>query len=96
ATSIVAALRKNTDIAIGNIVGSNIFNVFLILGTSAIVKPVPVSSLSNIDMGVNILASLLLFIFIFTGGGRKIGRMEGIFFLILFVSYIIFLVIFRG
>jgi len=96
ATSIVAALRKNTDIAIGNIVGSNIFNIFLILGTSAIVKPLPVHSLSNIDMAVNILASLLLFIFIFTGRGRKIGRLEGIFFLILFIAYITFLVLFRG
>lgn len=96
ATSIIAALRKNTDIAIGNIVGSNIFNAFLILGTSAVILPVPVHSLSNIDMGVNLLASILLFIFIFTGKGRKIGRFEGILFLLLFVVYILFLILYQG
>jgi len=96
ATSIVAAMRRNTDIAIGNIVGSNIFNVFLILGTSAIIMPVPVHTLSNIDLAVNLLASLLLFIFVFTGKRRSIGRSEGVIFLLLFIAYITFLVLFKS
>src|SRR5690606_9049893 len=55
ATSVVAARKRNVDIAIGNIVGSNIFNVFLILGASAVVYPVEMQEMSNIDMLINIL-----------------------------------------
>jgi cation:H+ antiporter len=93
ATSVIAARKKNSDIAIGNIVGSNIFNVFFILGLSAVIHPVSLQPFSNIDMIVNIFASLLLFIFIFTGKGRKIGMREGFFFLLVYVIYIAFLVI---
>jgi len=93
ATSVIAARKKYSDIAIGNIVGSNIFNVFLILGISAVIHPVSLHSLSNIDMLLNILASLLLFIFIFTGKGRRIGMKEGAFFLLIYITYIGFLII---
>ena len=58
ATSAVAAYRKNADIAIGNIVGSNIFNVFLILGISALIKPLPIQPEINIDI-IRTLKSLL-------------------------------------
>jgi cation:H+ antiporter len=71
ATSAMAAKKKNVDIAIGNIVGSNIFNAFYILGTSATIYPVATQDLSNFDMTVNIVASLLLFVFIFTGKNRR-------------------------
>ena len=94
ATSVIAARKKNVDIAIGNIVGSNIFNVFFILGTSAIIYPVSVSMSSQYDLLVNIIVSLLLFIFIFTGKGRKIERWEGIIFLVLYFLYIISLIVF--
>ncbi|MBN2365815.1 MAG: calcium/sodium antiporter [Calditrichaeota bacterium] len=92
ATSITAAFKKNTDIAVGNIVGSNIFNVFFILGLSAIINPVPLQKGSNIDMLVNISASLLLFLFVFTGKGRKIDRWEGILFVLIYVIYLILLI----
>lgn len=95
ATSVIAARRKNSDIAIGNIVGSNIFNMFLVLGISAVITPVQVNALTNIDLMVNMAASLLLFIFIFTGRGRSIGRVEGVLFTILFISYIVFLLLYR-
>lgn len=88
ATSVVAALKKNVDIAVGNIVGSNIFNVFFILGTSAIINPIPIAPGAGLDMLVNIGASLLLFIFIFTGKGRKIDRFEGAIFIALYTAYI--------
>ena len=94
ATSVIAARKKNVDIAIGNIVGSNIFNVFFILGTSAIIYPVTVSLSSQYDLLVNILASLLLFIFIFTGKGRKINRWEGLVFLTLYILYVTSLILF--
>jgi cation:H+ antiporter len=95
ATSIIAARRKNSDIAIGNIVGSNIFNMFLILGVSSVISPVVVNPRTNVDLMVNMAASMLLFIFIFTGKGRSIGRVEGMLFVILFVSYIVFLLLYR-
>lgn len=92
ATSVVAARKKNTDIAIGNVVGSNIFNTFLILGTSATISPIPVNSTSLIDLVVNIIAALLLFIFIFTGKGRKINRWEGILLLAIYIGYLVLLI----
>jgi cation:H+ antiporter len=93
ATSVIAARKKNADIAIGNIVGSNIFNVFFILGLSAVIHPVSLQPMSNIDMLLNIFASLLLFAFIFTGKGRRIGMREGAFFVLIYIMYIVFLII---
>lgn len=93
ATSIIAVRKKNVDIAIGNVVGSNIFNIFFILGISGSIVSIPVHPASLFDVMVNILAGLLLFIFIFTGKGRQLERWEGIIFLLLFVSYITYLII---
>lgn len=93
ATSVIAAKKKNVDIAIGNIVGSNIFNSFFILGISAVINPVAVTEMSNLDILMSILASLLLFIFIFTGKGRKIERWEGIILFVLYVIYTLYLLI---
>jgi cation:H+ antiporter len=93
ATSVIAARKKNVDIAIGNIVGSNIFNVFLILGTSAVIYPVSVNQSSQLDLIVNIFASLLLFMFVFTGKGRKIDRWEGLIFVTLYIIYVAALII---
>ncbi|HUS73747.1 MAG TPA: calcium/sodium antiporter [Sedimentisphaerales bacterium] len=93
ATSAVAAAKKNCDIAVGNIVGSNIFNVFFILGLSATIRPMPFQPANNIDIGVAILASLFLFIFMFSGKKRSLDRWEGALFLVLYVSYIAFLLI---
>lgn len=93
ATSVVAARKKNTDIAVGNIVGSNIFNIFLILGASAIIFPVTVPVNAILDMGMNLLLSFLVFIFIFTGKGRSIEKREGITLLLLYIAYVTYLVI---
>lgn len=93
ATSIIAVRKKNVDLAIGNVVGSNIFNIFLILGVSGIIAPISINPASYFDILVNILAGLLLFIFIFTGKGRQLERWEGIIFLMLFVGYISYLII---
>ena len=93
ATSVIAARKKNVDIAIGNIVGSNIFNVFFILGLSAVINPVFIQQISNFDMLANIAASILLFIFIFTGKGRGLDRREGAIFIGLYVAYVAALII---
>ncbi len=93
ATSATAAIKKESDIAIGNVVGSNIFNVFWILGASAVVNPLPFLSSNLIDLGVNILASLLLFTFMFLGKRHVLERWEGLLLLLLYLSYMAYLVI---
>ncbi len=95
ATSAVAAFKKNTDIAIGNIVGSNIFNIFFILGVSAIINPLPFHPASNLDIIMTAIASILLFIVLFIGKKRILERWHGILFLLIYVSYVVFLIM-RG
>ncbi|MBU0487593.1 MAG: calcium/sodium antiporter [Bacteroidetes bacterium] len=90
ATSVVAAMKKNTDIAIGNIVGSNVMNIFFILGISSSIRPLPFNPEGNRDMIMLFIASLYLFIFIFIGRGNKISRVEGAFFLFTYLAYIAF------
>jgi cation:H+ antiporter len=96
ATSAVAAYRKNVDIAVGNVVGFNIFNIFFILGISAIIHPLPFSFANNIDIAMIILASLLLFVFMFTGKKRSLDRWEGAIFILIYVSYVAFLIFRSG
>jgi cation:H+ antiporter len=88
ATSAVAAYRRNAEIAVGNVVGSNIFNIFLVLGGTAIIRPLPFHSRDNADVGAAIIASILLFLCAFTGKRRVTDRWEGAVFLTLYVSYI--------
>ncbi|HPV18200.1 MAG TPA: calcium/sodium antiporter [Prolixibacteraceae bacterium] len=92
ATSIVAARKKNFDIAIGNVVGSNIFNIFFILGVSATIYPVSVQKGSNIDILMNILLGLIVFVFIFTGKEKWIDRKEGIVMLLIYLGYLGYLI----
>ncbi len=91
ATALAAAYKKNVDLAIGNIVGSNIFNIFLVLGISSVVNPVKVNINSNFDLLVNVGAGLLLFIFVFTGRKRQLERWEGILLFLLYILYLTFL-----
>ncbi len=95
-TSAVAAFKKNADIAIGNIVGSNIFNILLIIGVSSMINPLSFDVTSNIDIFVAILAPLLLFVAMFTGRKKHLlERWEGVLFLIVYVFYLAF-VLYRG
>lgn len=95
ATSAVAAWKKNPDIAVGNVVGSNIFNLFWVLGVSSIIRPLPFRPEMTLDVAMVILASLALFAFIFIGKKQFLERWQGVFFVLTFIAYIIFLVI-RG
>jgi cation:H+ antiporter len=88
ATCVVAAMKKRTDIAVGNVVGSNIFNIFLILGLTATVQPLPFDASTNFDIYVVIGASFLLFLTTVVFGINKIVRAEGILFLALYIAYI--------
>ncbi len=90
ATSLVAALKKNADIAVGNVVGSNIFNVFMVVGISSVIKPLSIGGITQIDLAVCILSSLLLFIFSFNS---TISRLEGGLFFTGFIAYTTFLIL---
>jgi cation:H+ antiporter len=92
-TSIVAVKKKNVDLAIGNVVGSNIFNIFFILGLSALLRPLPVFNTTDYDALLNIFSSILLFVFIFTGKGRRLEKWEGIIFLFMYATYLFLLLI---
>ena len=89
-TSIIAALKGNSDIAIGNITGSNIFNIFWVLGISAIISPIPLGG-SQPDILLIILISFLLFFFVFFSREKKLDRKKGIFFVLLYIAYIVYL-----
>lgn len=92
ATSVVAAYKGNSDIAVGNVVGSNIFNVFFILGVSGTLSPLPFHPSANIDLLVTCLASLLLFVFAVVGPGKQIDRREGGAFVLFYLAYLGYLI----
>ena len=76
-TSVVAALKKNSGIAIGNVLGSNIMNIFMVLGVSALITPLPFDPKMNQELMILFAANILMLIFVFTGKGHKISRWEG-------------------
>jgi len=89
ATSVVASLKKQTDIAIGNIIGSNIFNLLWILGLSAIIRPIKISSFAYFDVTFAAMATLVLFLFLYTIKQYKLTRLHGILFLCLYLGYLL-------
>ena len=89
ASCVVAALKKNTDLALGNVIGSNVSNIFLILGGSAVIHPLTMANISNLDLGMLLLSSLLLFIAAFTFKKRSLDRIEGVIFVLLYIGYIV-------
>ncbi len=93
ATSAVAAYKKQSDIAIGNIVGSNIFNIFWILGFSALIRPLPFNPKSNIDIIMTIAASLILFLTMYIGKKRVIERWQGVLMILIYFGYVGFLIV---
>lgn len=92
ATSCVAAYKKNTDIAIGNVVGSNIFNIFFILGVTGLIHPIPYNSAMNFDLKVLGASTVILLIFMFTLSTRKLDRWEAFLLLAGYIAYTIFLI----
>jgi len=90
ATSLVAALKKEADIAVGNVVGSNIFNILGILGISAAVTPLSSSGITDIDLGV--MAAFAVVLWIFSRTGYRITRAEGALLVIAYSAYVVWLV----
>ncbi|MFA6161524.1 MAG: calcium/sodium antiporter [Patescibacteria group bacterium] len=87
-TSAIAAYKHKSDIAIGNVVGSNIFNIFWVLGVSAVIRPLPFDPASNIDVLVGVGASALLFAFMFIGKRHVLQRWQAGLFIALYVGYL--------
>lgn len=92
ATSVVAAYKKNNDIAVGNIIGSNIFNIFLILGVSSLIRPVDYNMSFNIGIYLLSAGTVLLFIAMFSGKKKKLDRWEAAILLLIYIGYTIYLI----
>lgn len=92
ATSVVASMKKNNDIAIGNIIGSNIFNIFLILGVSSLIRPLDYSAAFNTDLYILGAGTIFLFLAMFTGKRRRLDRWEAALLLMVYLGYTVYLV----
>lgn len=92
-TSIVAATKKQPDIVVGNVIGSNIFNIFLILGLNGLISPISVSPDLGFDILLMIFAHLLLFMFLFMGQRHVLQRSQAWVFVAIYISYITFVLI---
>ncbi len=91
ATCVAAAYKKNPGIVIGNIIGSNIFNIFFVLGISAVIRPLPFNVVLNYDIIVGIIASMLLFVFLLFPRRRILERWQGVVLLLCYVLYVVML-----
>ena len=92
ATSIVAALKKNPEIAIGNAIGSNLFNIFFVLGCSASITPMRLTGITNLDLWVLLGAGILLWLFGLFFGKRTITRIEGSILMLCYAAYMAVLI----
>ena len=89
-TSIVAALKKNSAIAIGNVLGSNILNIFMVLGVSSLIIPLPFDTKMNQQLLILFAANAIMLTTVFTGKGRKISRFEGAILTLGYVAFMLF------
>lgn len=86
-TCVVAATRGNTQLALGNVLGSNIFNILMILGIAATISPLHIESIMPADLVVMLASAIMCYIVVFTFGKHRFDRIEGIIFLMLFAAY---------
>lgn len=91
ATSITAALKKESEIALGNIVGSNIFNILFVLGAASVISPLPVNDKVFVDIIAMIILTVLLLVFSRTK--FKVGKTEGIILVVVYVVYLVYIII---
>lgn len=87
--SVVAAFKKHSDLALGNIVGSNIVNIFIVLGICSVIRPLPLRPQDNFSIVIAIMASLLLFASAFVGKRHIIDRWIGVMFIIIYLFYLV-------
>lgn len=90
ATSVVAALKKNPELAIGNAIGSNLMNIFLVLGASATVAPLSLGEIGSLDLWYVVFVSVILFLVSLVMGRRRILRGEGLVLVLLYIGYIVY------
>jgi cation:H+ antiporter len=91
-TSVLAATKKKSDLAIGNIIGSNIFNLFFILSVSSIIRPITYQPAFNTDLFLLAGGTIFLFVAMFTGKRKKLDRWEAALLLLVFVVYTVYLI----
>ena len=90
-TAIIAASKKNPQLALGNVIGSNLFNLMFILGVASTVRPLSFQSINVVDYLVMLVAALMLYLVIYTFKKNKFDRIEGIIFLAIYIAYIVYL-----
>ena len=90
-TAVIAACKKNPQLALGNVIGSNVFNMLMILGVSSCIDPFQLESINMVDYGMAILAAILMWIVVFTFGKKKFDRIEGVIFLLIYFGYTAYL-----
>ena len=89
ASCVVAALKKNTDQALGNVIGSNVSNIFLILGGSATIQPLVMNGVRPLELVTLMLSSILMFMFAFTFKKKSIDRIEGALMVCIYIAFIV-------
>ena len=92
ATCVVAAAKKKGQLALGNIIGSNVFNILLILGGSALIHPLSFENITYVDLGVLLVSALALVTALFIGKKDKIDRLDGSLFLLIWGAYMAYLI----
>ena len=92
ATCVVAAAKKKGQLALGNIIGSNVFNILLILGGSALINPLSFDNITHVDLGVLLVSALALVTALFIGKKDKIDRLDGSLFLLIWAAYMAYLI----
>ena len=92
-TAVVAASKKNPQLALGNVIGSNLFNLMFILGTASTIKPLTFIDINIWDYAVMFLAAIMLFVVVLTFKKDKFDRIEGIIFFAAYVAYTVYLLL---
>ena len=92
ATSVTAALKKNSGIAVGNVIGSNLFNIFFVLGCSSTISPLPMGGITNLDMMVMIGSTVLFWLVGWFFKKRTITRVEGALMVACYIAYTAYLI----
>ena len=90
-TAVIAACKKNPQLALGNVIGSNVFNLLMILGVSSTIHPYALTTINIVDYLMALFAAICVFITIFTFGKKKFDRIEGIIFVAIYIGYTAYL-----
>lgn len=92
-TAVVAASKNNPQLALGNVLGSNVFNILMILGLSSTIKPLELHDINIVDFFMVLLAAVLTYVVVFTFGKKRFDRVEGVIFLLIYVGYTVYLLV---